>query len=280
MAVDVCSDISSLSISPRISFSHDLNQTNSSVSRDQILSDPTLLDSSSDFNFCIVNNLTLELSSAEELFSNGKILPIQIKKNITSSSSSKHDQPREPRPSSAAAPRRNSSTESSNTEKKRLKEFLASNFDTDDEEKPPPSKSFWQFRRSSSLNFETVRGKSLIQSLHFLSRSNSTGSAPTQKQSSAIRKENKKQNLQKQSSVGRSRYRRSSSCPNAAFYNNSYSVNSTQKPCLRKNFGSQSNGVRVSPVLNLPHPYISKVTISFFSFGSLFCNGKDRKKKK
>ncbi|PON47720.1 membrane-associated kinase regulator [Parasponia andersonii] len=284
MAIDVCSEISSLSISPRISFSHDLKETSTTASTDhRHRSDPTLLDSSSDFNFCIVNNLTLELSSAEELFSNGKILPIQIK-NIMPSSSPKcsYHQPNEPHP--ATAPRRNSSTENTNTEKKRLKEFLATNFDTDEEENPPASKSFWQFRRSSSLNLDRFgANKSFIKSLQFLSRSNSTGSAPNQKQSSSVlRKENKKQNLQKQSSVGRSKYRRSTSCPNAAaFHANHTSVSSTQnKPCLRKSFGSHSNGVRVSPVLNLPHPYISKVTISFFGFGSLFCNGKVKKKKK
>ncbi|EXB80323.1 hypothetical protein L484_025179 [Morus notabilis] len=243
MAVDVCSEISSLPISPRISFSHDLNQTNSVLPREDI----NLLDSSSDFNFCILNsNLTLEqLSPADELFSNGKILPVQIKKTP------------------ALPPTASYRNSDSNINKKRLKEFLSTSLDTDnDDEKPPQSKSFWQFRRSSSLNFDTARGKSLIRSLQFLSRSNSTGSVPNPKQ-------NQKPGLQKQSSVNStSFYKRSTSFSSGGYY--SYA-----------NKGSHGNGVnRVSPVLNLPHPYIPKVTINFFGFGSLLCNGKVRRKKK
>ncbi|KAL5545270.1 hypothetical protein UlMin_009054 [Ulmus minor] len=275
MAIDVCSEISTLSISPRISFSHDLNQSNA-VQNDNHRLDSTLSDSNSDFNFCIVNNLTLELSSADELFSNGKILPVQIKTNFPSPKQT--HKPQEP---VLRTPRRNPVTSpNSNPEKKRLKEFLSSSFDTDEDEKPPTSKSFWQFRRSSSLNFDT--GKSLIRSLQFLSRSNSTGSAPNPKQnaSSVVSKQTQKQNLQKQSSINSRR--RSSSSSSSSYNMNNFSQ--TQKPFLRKSLsGSNGNniGIRVSPVLNLPHPYnISKVTISFFGIGSFFCNGKDRKKKK
>lgn len=266
MAIDVCSEISSPGISPRISFSYDLNQRNPVPIEDHRL-DSSLLDSSSDFNFCIVNNLKLELSSADELFSNGKIIPSQIKKNNSNASKNTHQQ-NEP-------PVQHPSTE--NTEKKkRLKEFLSTSFDAEEQEEDekPASKSFWQFRRSSSLNFDTSRGKSLIKSLQFLSRSNSTGSAPSSKQTKAIPKETQKPNLQKQQSVS-SRRSSASSC-SSNYYPNNYSA---QKPCLRKS-GSYGNGVRISPVLNLPPPYISKVTISFFGFGSLFCSGKDKKKKK
>ncbi|GLT70238.1 hypothetical protein SLA2020_423320 [Shorea laevis] len=54
MAIDVCSEISSAGISPRISFSHDLNQTDVLPNEDHHRhrrSDLTLLDSSSDFVF-------------------------------------------------------------------------------------------------------------------------------------------------------------------------------------------------------------------------------------
>ncbi|KAH7516510.1 uncharacterized protein LOC107429467 [Ziziphus jujuba] len=269
MAIDVCSEISSPGISPRISFSHDLNQRNTVPIEDHRL-DSSLLDSSSDFNFCIVNNLTLELSSADELFSNGKILPAQIKKSNFIASKNTHHQNEPPKP-----PVHHPSTEINNTEKKRLKEFLSASFDAEEEEdEKPASKSFWQFRRSSSLNFDTARGKSLIKSLHFLSRSNSTGSAPSSKQTTTIPKETQKPNLQRQQSVS-SRRSSVSSC-SSNYYPNNYS---TQKPCLRKN-GSYGNGVRISPVINLTPPYISKVTISFFGFGSLFCSGKVKKKKK
>ena len=82
MAIDVCSEISTAGIiSPRISFSHDLNQTRDSVSIEDCHRrlDSCLLDS--DFNFCMGSSFVQELSSADKLFSNGKILPIEIKKN-------------------------------------------------------------------------------------------------------------------------------------------------------------------------------------------------------
>ncbi|KAL9456766.1 hypothetical protein AB3S75_005903 [Citrus x aurantiifolia] len=60
-----------------------------------------------------------------------------------------------------------------------------------------------------------------------------------------------------------------------------YYSSSTQKPPLKK-CGSYNghNGVRISPVLNIPPPFISNATVSLFGFGSLFCNGKVKKKKR
>lgn len=274
MAIEVCSEISSPGFSPRISFSHDLDKTNYVVPNEgqQQLLDSSLVDSGSDFDFCIVNNLKLQLSSADELFSNGKILPVQIKQNSNTAKETlvQHQQ-----------------STTKNTEKKRLKEFLDdSNVDDEDDEndeKPPIAKPSWQFRRSSSLNFDstTARGKSLIRSLHFLSRSNSTGSAPNPKQT--VIPNQKQQHLRKNQSTNsrrRSSSASSSSCSSSTtYYSYSGSSSWSQKPSLRKS-GSYGNGVRISPVLNLPPPYISKVTVSLFGFGSLFCNGKLKKKKK
>ncbi|XP_022775547.1 uncharacterized protein LOC111317381 [Durio zibethinus] len=143
--------------------------------------------------------------------------------------------------------------------------------DADDK---PASKYFWQFKRSSSLNCESTRRKSLIRSLQFLSRSNSTGSAPNPKPT-MLSKETQNQHLRKQPSLSRKSSVSSSS--GTAFY--TYS-NSTQKPPLKKNCAAYGNGVGVSPVLNLPHPLISNATVSFFGFGSLFCKGKVKKKKR
>ncbi|KAF3431891.1 hypothetical protein FNV43_RR26627 [Rhamnella rubrinervis] len=273
MAIDMCSEISSPVFSPRISFSHDLNHKNPVPTEAEHRLDSSLLDSNSDFNFCIVNDsLTLELSSADELFSNGRILPSQIKNDLIVSKET-HQQHSQPDPV------HHSSTAGIHTEKKkiRLKELLSTSFDGEEEDddhqqKPTTTKSFWQFRRSSSLNFDTGRGKSLIKSLHFLSRSNSTGSAPNAKQATtSIPKEmsQRPSNLQRQPSVSS---RRSSSCSS-----NYYSTTTQKTSPLRRN-GSYGNGVRINPVLNLPPPYISKVTISFFGFGSLFCSGKKKKK--
>ncbi|CAJ1977512.1 unnamed protein product [Sphenostylis stenocarpa] len=262
MAIEVCSEISSTGISPRISFSHDLKNTEDASVRVEDRhrgSDLCLLDASSDFVFCITNGLAQHLSSADELFSNGKIVPTEIK--------SVSNKPLEPPRSQPATTEK--------TQKKRLKEFLsASSDEAENEDEKPSSKYFWQFKRSSSLNFDTTRGNGLIRSLQFLSRSNSTGSALNPKQTELPR-ETHKQRLQKQSSV--SSRRSSSSSSSSSTY---YFYSSSQKPSLKKNGGSSGNGVRISPVLNLPQAYIPKATARFFGFGSLFCNGKIKRKKK
>ncbi|KAG6759618.1 hypothetical protein POTOM_036102 [Populus tomentosa] len=264
MAIDVCSEISSAGISPRISFSHDLNQTTDAVSIEDHHHrrlDSSLLDS--DFDFCIGNSFVQELSSADELFSNGKILPVEIKKHSISSKGNNH-QPQ----SLTSQPQHQTST--GTTEKKQLKEFLSESLDADEK---PASKSFWQFKRSSSLNCDSTRSKGLIRSLHFLSRSNSTGSAPNPPKQAMLSKETqKKPKLQKQASVPS----RKPSVPSSAAF---YSYNPQQKPPLLRKCGSHGNGFRISPVLNIPPPYISRGAVNPFGLGSLFCNGKVKRKK-
>ncbi|GMI87838.1 hypothetical protein like AT1G68330 [Hibiscus trionum] len=261
MAIEVLSEISS----PRISFSDDLHQNDGADSieecRHRRLDTSLLSSSSSDFDFCFENSFVQELPSADELFSNGKILPIEMKrKPVVPKQSHSHRQPEPVAVSVHSPPRRTITTD--NSGKKRLKEFLSMSIDADDK---PASKSFWQFKRSSSLNCESTRSKSLIRSLQFLTRSNSTGSAPTPK-------ETQKHTLLKQPSLWRkSSVSRSSS---GTYYY-------TQKAVLKKSCSAHgTSGVRVSPVLNLPHPIISNVTVSFFGLGSLFCNGKVKKKKR
>ncbi|KAG6601812.1 hypothetical protein SDJN03_07045, partial [Cucurbita argyrosperma subsp. sororia] len=269
MAIEVSSEISSVGISPRISFSHDLNQadslpSSSDCNRGRL--DLSLLES--DFDFCIGNLLLQDLSSADELFCNGKILPVEIKKSVEPNR--EVSKPNESTPPIPPDP----PTSSVSSEKKSLKELLSASFDA---EEKPHSKSFWQFKRSSSLNCESSKSRGLIRSLHFLSRSNSTGSALNSKhQSQSQSKDSRTPNLQKQPSIS-SRKSSVSSCSNS-YFANSFS----QKPSTRRNFGANNgNGVRImSPLLNLPPPYISKVTVSFFGFGSLFCNGKNKKKNK
>ncbi|CAL0320795.1 unnamed protein product [Lupinus luteus] len=233
----VHSEISSTGISPRISFSYDLNNTDNDLVPIEDRSTLCLLNSSSDFVFCITNGLSQKLSSADELFSDGKIVPMEIKRDINSPDSShKHQQPYLP----------SSQTSTTKcTEKKRLKEFLSSSSDeAENETEKPLLKYFWQFKRSSSLNIDTNRANSFIRSIQFLSRSNSTGSAPNPKKTEV---------------TGETQKQRSSS--------------------LKKNCGSSGNGVRISPVLNLPQAYIPKATARLFGLGSLLCNGMVKKKK-
>ncbi|KAF8399103.1 hypothetical protein HHK36_014969 [Tetracentron sinense] len=251
MAIDLCSENSVLGMSPRISFSHDLCQKDVvPIEHYHRRSDSSLLESSSDFDFCVSKSFEQESSSADELFSDGKILPTQIRKKIAPPKQIHQSKPSPPPP-----PNPNPAPATENAKKESSQEI---NGTSSESEEKPQSKSFWGFKRSSSLNCGNGYKRSLICSLPLLSRSNSTGSAPTPKRS------------QKHPSIVPSK---SSST--------SYSYPSSQKPPLKKNYGgSYNNGVRINPVLNVPPPYISKGTAYLFGLGSFFCNGKDKSKKK
>ncbi|KAI5677559.1 hypothetical protein M9H77_08509 [Catharanthus roseus] len=272
MAVDV--------VSPRISFSHDLKESDSiPVEYHHRRSDQLLLESI-DFNFSIGHESFQEqqdqLSSADELFADGKILPVEVKKTNSCPIKQKPTrQSLESKPISSCFRRSESPNE--DTKKKSLKEFLLINSDDAEEEEKKPqfssnSKPFWQFRRSSSLNFDSYKTNSLIRSLHFLSRSNSTGSAPNPKQpSKMIQKQ--QQHCQKDTTSSMKRTN-SSSSSNQYYY-------SYKSPSLRKNnsVNGHGHGIRISPVIHIPHACISRNSV-FFGFTSLFCNGKSKKKKK
>ena len=142
------------------------------------------------------------------------------------------------------------------------------------EQKPQSSKSSWGFKRSSSLNCEN-KG-SLLCSLPFLLRSNSTGSVSNPKRS--LFKDFNKQSSKQQSSISMAK---SASVSSSSSNSNPYTV--LQKPPLKKNHGGSynaNNGVRIIPVLNVPPPYISKGTAKFFGLGSFLHHGKDKKSKK
>ncbi|KAL2347615.1 hypothetical protein Fmac_001615 [Flemingia macrophylla] len=251
MEINTSSDKTSPGISPRISFSKDHKPT--VQAEDPHERDSCMLDSSSDFVFCIQNGVAHKLSSADELFSNGKIVPTQI--NRFSIPYAPQQEPHKHHPFATRA--------------KMLKEFLSEpddededNYDVVMEERPKPNSvsSFW---RSSSVNFDgATRGKSVLRSsLQFLSRSYSTGSAPN-----TPKHVKETHRLQKQSSGSSFSLSSSSSASSSAYY---YFYDSCQKPSLKKNL--RNKGVRINPVLNLPH---HKATRSVFGFGSLFCNGK------
>ncbi|KAI9088631.1 hypothetical protein K1719_029745 [Acacia pycnantha] len=282
MAIDACSDTPSTRMSPRISFSHDLKKSDDEDHGER-KSDLCLLDSGSDFVFCVAGGFSHQISSADELFSNGKIVPLQLHSVIRSPIQT-HQSLRSSHLRSQSQSQPSSSSRCSG--KKMLKEFLSEDTeeeeDEEEEEVRVSFKSLWQFRRSSSLNCDTTtRERGLIRSLQFLSRSNSTGSvlSPT-KQTEISMKEarREKQRLQKQSSVSSRRSSSSSSSSSSSTYY--FYSSSSQKHFLQKNRGSSGKGVRISPVLNLPQAYIPKGSMSFFGFDSLFCNGKVKKNKK
>lgn len=238
-------------MSPRISFSHDLK--NSEIVPIEPLKS-SLLDY--DFDFCVTRKSSdQEPTLADELFANGIILPIQIKKkNIPTILKSKSFSPSSSSSSSSLysaflPPLPPSSVLNNGGESEKETEEKQSNNNNNNNNNSSKS-TFWTFKRSKSLNCGSIYKRGLCP-LPLLSRSKSTGSSTSAKRS-LISKEEKQSNLK-----------------NSSFSNH-------QKPPLKKNFGGSSfnSGViHVSPVLNVP-------TGKVFGFGSIFSTGKDRSKKK
>uniref|UniRef100_A0A5B6YIR6 Uncharacterized protein n=1 Tax=Davidia involucrata TaxID=16924 RepID=A0A5B6YIR6_DAVIN len=263
MAIHMFPESPSLSSSPRISFSHDLDLRHTDdvvvpIEHYPSRSDSSLLDSDTDFNFCISHGIDNEPSSADELFSDGLIRPLQIQQRFVSSKQQQQQL-------SISKPRSLSSLPLSNETSKQdsLKES----------ETKPQSKSFWRIKRSNSLHCDNTCKKSSIWSLPLLSRSYSTGSVPNSRRTLSSSSSSSSKDCQKHNSHKQPKPSSSSS--------SFYMYTSSQKPPLKKNYGgSYGNVVRISPVLNVPPPYISKGTANLFGLGSLFRNGKDKKNKK
>jgi len=225
---------------PRISFSHEYDlghpqvvQIENKVNRtDHSL----LLDPDSDFEFCFnSSSFEHESCSADELFSNGMLLPKEIHRPIALL----------PPPPS----------EKSKKDLGMKEEVMA--IKSSDLEQKHPSKSFWGFRRSTSLNISDTK-RSLLRSL-------STGLT-------MVKDVHNKQTSQKRESVFMSRSSSSSSASSASAMQ--------QKPPLKKNYGGSLHGARISPVLNIvPPPYISKRTENLFGLGSLLRDRKGKKSK-
>ncbi|XP_052195365.1 uncharacterized protein LOC127803289 [Diospyros lotus] len=251
MAVQLCPENCSLVVSPRISFSHDLSQSDVVPVEQQLLRSNS--SSGIDFDFCTrKSNYDQESSSADELFSDGKILAIQIKKKVA-----RPKQTRSPAPSEAPFP---DGEENPGNESSKETKMAGSG---PDEKQNSNSKSFWRFKRSSSLNCGSGYAGSFCP-LPLLSRSNSAGSATSIKRSSSstLSKENHHIHKQKNQSLAALKSSQaSSSC-------------SYQKPPLKKSYGSYgNNGVRINPVLNV-------APANLFGLGSIFSTGKDKNKKK
>lgn len=266
MVVELCSENCGVSsMSPRISFSHDFSQSDViPVEKHPLRSNSSGLSSSIDFNFCVQESLELESSSADELFSHGVILPTQIKKkglsNVVMKQKSQQLAPpsQPPLPPSKAICENAPATTRKSSKKESHKDSKDLNEEADEKHS---SKSFWRFKRSSSCG--SGYGRSLCP-LPLLSRSNSTGSSSPSVKRIPLSKEGHhvKQNSQKRSSsISRSQSQ------SLASHNNH------QKPPLKRSHGSYTNGIRVSPVLNVP-------SANLFGFGSIFSNNRDKSKKK
>lgn len=242
----MCSEI----VPPRFSFSHDVSELLPKKQDVVPRKDAMLLESNHDFEFSTSRSLEFESSSADELFSNGVILPIQMqqKKNTTRKHTLYGEAPYMRLPPLPSVDK---------TKRESIREVQDVNASYCDKK----THSFWGFSRSKSLNCDAK--KSLMSSSPPLSRSNSTGSVPHPKRVSSTK--------QHYSSV-RSLSSSSSSTLNIYPVQRSHSAKSYG--------GSYANGLRISPVLNLPTSCISKGSSSLFGLGSLLRVGKAKKSKK
>ncbi|KAJ6672630.1 hypothetical protein OIU85_013917 [Salix viminalis] len=216
--------------SPRISFSNGLGHDGEieQVSR----RDAKLLDSNSDFEFSICSSLGHESSPADEHFRRW---------NDPAGSNSRENY----------CPQSN------------MRELLVVNSNRLEEK--PQSKSFWGFKRCSSLNSDIKRS---LCSIPLLLRSSSTGSEPNAKRTTL--KDTRKNNSQRHQSASMAKSEPSSSSESSFIYS------LPKKPPLKKG-GSYG---KISPVLSLPPPYIYKGTANLFGLGSFMRNGKEKKIRK
>ncbi|MFS7983454.1 hypothetical protein Hanom_Chr11g00974701 [Helianthus anomalus] len=174
MTTDLYSDNSggtTMTASPRISFSYDLSQEEA-VPVERLLR--SYSSSNVDFNFFVHENSDLhQVSNADELFLDGKILPTPMRsKTQKDKTSLSLSQPENEKSRSLAA--------------------------TEDDERikqQNSNKSFWGFKRSSSCSGSGY-AKSLC-SIVSLSRSHSMGSSTSSKQTCSSSKEGFNQKCQR-----------------------------------------------------------------------------------
>ncbi|KAG7982228.1 hypothetical protein I3843_04G040700 [Carya illinoinensis] len=258
MGVDLYSESSNTGTSPRISFSHDFCQSDVLVpaeSRYHLRSNSSGLSSSIDFDFCIHReSFGQESYAADELFSDGKILPTEIKKKITPMKQTDQFGSCPPLPPPQAM--REISKQESAMESK-----CAGRTEVDHDQKQS-SKFIWRFTRSTSSCGSGYGRLSFCSLPPFLSLSKSTGSAASLKRAPLSNDaQNSKPNTssQKHASIKASQ---------------SWASKGYRKPPLKKGHGLYDNAVRISPViLNVPTAYL-------FGFGLFFASGKDFKSRK
>ncbi|XP_009794130.1 uncharacterized protein [Nicotiana sylvestris] len=184
MAIELCSDDST----PRISFSHDISQTNIiPIPVDQYIRSTNNSSSSSiDFDFCVLHQ-SFDLdqsSSADELFFNGKILPIEMKKKIIaptlplnkgvaksrklvipSNPCFKNEKLIETKSYKLVSPNNICFKNENLIETKSGIVETSSSSSSDDQKQNNNSKSCWNFKRSRSLNCGTSSSTSYARTL-------------------------------------------------------------------------------------------------------------------
>lgn len=197
MSVDQLNPENYSALSPRISFSFnlcDLDAAQKAIHSSP--SNPTTtclpaLDSRNEFEFCLSESFEPESSSADELFSDGKILAAPVKKKngperrrhcncpLPSLPSPKESIPCNPtRHANMISPDPEANCDGDMPHGGNIKDARSRGGRADDKQ----SRSFWRFRRSSSLGSVKSHGARLCF-LPLMPRSNSSGSSsPDMKQ--------------------------------------------------------------------------------------------------
>ncbi|PKA63536.1 hypothetical protein AXF42_Ash005431 [Apostasia shenzhenica] len=213
-----------MTASPRISFSHDLAGSGERRTDSSQQVEPA----AGDFNFSVGCGISTDDSSiADELFSNGKILPL-FKLPVAAT----HSPCPPPAPQPAAILDRRGS----------LRELIDSSpAASSGELRPSGRRSFWRFGRSSSVGSDAKPKPGAALFSFSLSRSKSTGSFPDP-----------------------NRRRSHFGCSTASIRKNAadstkkktyYFSGSRRDSCGR---GGGGGGMRINPVLNVPAPLISR----------------------
>ncbi|XP_015962961.1 uncharacterized protein LOC107486902 [Arachis duranensis] len=298
MAIELCSEncgvSSNSSMSPRISFSHDFSQSDViPVEQHPFGSTTSDLESSNDFDFCVTESFELvESFPADEFFSGGRIIPTEIKgpkknNNIIIHQKGHHQlAPQHPPPlppQSCVTVNHNhnhnhdhnhhycSSGCSSSTSSRNLKKEGSSKEGKYMNNNNNDSKSFWNFKRSSSCGNGYRRS---LCALPLLSRSNSTGSSSNTTKRNPLSKEagTTKQNSHKHSSSSSSQ---SIVAPTNIYHQKPPLNNKSHHHHQHHHHGSYgNNSVRVvSPALNVH-------SANLFGLASIFSNNRDKSKKK
>ncbi|CAI0400846.1 unnamed protein product [Linum tenue] len=236
---------------PRFSFSRDPADDSESptAEQQQWRRDANLLDPDQPFEFSVSSNSgdQYSSSSADELFADGIILPFH-RRHPTSSATTFNCSAAHRRAQSFDHPKLPPLAPLPPPSKK-----PAAPAPQNQLQPSSSSKSFWGFKRSSSLNCDLK--KTLICSLPpLLARSNSTGSVPPIP----------KKSIQKPIISHKQ--------PSSSNSSSGYVYSFPQKPPLKRNPGT----ARISPVLNVP---ISKGTANLFGFGTMLM-GKEKKTRK
>ncbi|ESQ48072.1 hypothetical protein EUTSA_v10021275mg [Eutrema salsugineum] len=270
----------------RISFAGDLGQSDKAPPMEKqpsgpVRRDTTLLDSSNpDFEFHISRNFDPgDSSPADEIFADGMILPI-LPFQVTTASSMPKRLYKYELPPIVSAPSLSSSSLTpqplplpQNSRKySSVKETNGRGSGANsDSEAEKSSKSFWSFKRSSSLNCDIK--KSLICSFPRLTRSNSTGSVMNSKRAMLrdINKHSSQRHGVPRPGADHSSHLSSSSSSPSSVCCSSYQFRPQKH--AGKNGGREKAGggsFRITPVIGGPSP---------FGLGSILRLSKEKKTK-